>query len=264
MKKFGMMMAAIIAVMSGSGCSTALMTNTAEYEKKTEIDGTITEKRKAHNSVKALGDRAVEQNLKGSLADATDEDLSAGIRESSQKSESGAIVELIKVGINKLGDLGVAYLGGRAQKEDAGSSGSSGGAGGSGASSSSSGASGMVAASYEIRTVQGAEGSPSIVILGNKASAGGCGLCKSLDKKLDYSEMSSDFCAASIIDADMTSNNAVFKKYAPAGRFKFPYVRVYDGDGVLKGEFEARGALASQAAILAKAEAFIPSCTVIP
>ena len=261
MKKFSVMLAALVAVLVGSGCSTALMSNTATYEKTTMPDGVIKEKRVAKNNFKAVGDRAVEQDLSGAMADATAEDLSAGVRESKQKSESGAIAAAITNLGGKALDVAGAYFGMKANAVPGGA-----GSGGvnAAAATGSRGSSGAATASYEIRTVQGAEGSPSIVILGNKAPTGGCGLCKSLDKKLDYSEMSSDFCAASIIDADMTSNSAVFKKYAPAGGFKFPYVCVYDGDGVLKGEFEARGVLASQAAILAKSAEFIPSCAVSP
>ena len=98
MKKFNVF-AALVAVLVVCGCSTALVSNLATYEKTTAPDGTVTEKRHAENRISALGDRAVEQNLKGSLADATEDDLSAGVRESGQRSESGAIAEVAKEGL---------------------------------------------------------------------------------------------------------------------------------------------------------------------
>lgn len=105
MKKVHMMLAALVAALVVGGCSTALVSNVATYEKTTAPDGTVTEKRHAENSIKAMGDRAVEQNLKGSLADATEDDLSAGVRESGQRSESGAIAEVAKESLGLARDL---------------------------------------------------------------------------------------------------------------------------------------------------------------
>lgn len=92
-----------------SGCATALVRNHATFE-KTNPDG-VTEKRTATNSIRAFGDRAVEQNLKGSLADATEEDLSAGISEANQKSEAGVIAEGLFNVLGKGIEAATAYLG---------------------------------------------------------------------------------------------------------------------------------------------------------
>ena len=81
----------LVICMMQTGCASARVTNEANY-KVTSPDGTVVERR-ACNRIFALGDKAVEQNLKGSLADATDADLSAGIQESTQKSEAGVIAE---------------------------------------------------------------------------------------------------------------------------------------------------------------------------
>ena len=90
-----MMMVAVALMLMAcalqTGCASARVVNEASY-KVTAADGTVTE-RHAVNRIFALGDKAVEQNLKGSLADATEADLSAGIQESTQKSESGVIAE---------------------------------------------------------------------------------------------------------------------------------------------------------------------------
>jgi hypothetical protein len=107
MKKTGMMMCAVAALVV-SGCSTAWVSNEAR-SRVTSPDGTVTE-RFAQNRIKAFGDRAVEQNLKGSLADATEADLSAGIQESAQQSESGAVVEFMGRTVETLGRVGEAYL----------------------------------------------------------------------------------------------------------------------------------------------------------
>lgn len=107
MKKTGMMMCAVAALVV-TGCSTAWVSNEARY-RVTSPDGTVTE-RFAQNKIKAFGDRAVEQNLKGSLADATEADLSAGIQESAQQSESGAVVEFMGRTVETLGRVGEAYL----------------------------------------------------------------------------------------------------------------------------------------------------------
>ena len=104
-----MVVAAVCAVVCG--CSTALVRNEARF-KSVDKDGVVTE-RVAVNTIKAIGDRAVEQNLKGSLADATEGDLSAGIQESKQKSESGAIIEFLGTLTKEAGGLLGAYLSGR-------------------------------------------------------------------------------------------------------------------------------------------------------
>ncbi len=100
---------AILAAVFVGGCATALVKNKAVYE-KTGADG-VTEKRTAINSIRAFGDRAVEQNLKGSLADATEEDLSAGISEANQKSEAGVIAEGLFNVLGKGIEAATAYLG---------------------------------------------------------------------------------------------------------------------------------------------------------
>lgn len=92
-----------------SGCATALVRNHATFE-KTGPDG-VTEKRTAINTIRAFGDRAVEQNLKGSLADATEEDLSAGISEANQKSEAGVIAAGLFNVLGKGIEAATAYFG---------------------------------------------------------------------------------------------------------------------------------------------------------
>ena len=108
MKKamMAIMVAAVCVVVCG--CSTALVRNEARF-KSTAKDGTVTE-RVAVNTIKAIGDRAVEQNLKGSLADATEGDLSAGIQESAQKSESGAFFEFLGATVKEAGELAKMYM----------------------------------------------------------------------------------------------------------------------------------------------------------
>lgn len=98
----------LLALAVLTGCSTAMVSNVARCT-TTAPDGTVTE-RYAQNTIKAFGDRAVEQNLKGSLADATEADLSAGIQESAQKSESGAVVEFMGRTVETIGRIGEAYL----------------------------------------------------------------------------------------------------------------------------------------------------------
>lgn len=99
---------AILAAVFLGGCATALVKNKAVYE-RTGADG-VTEKRTAVNTIRAFGDRAVEQNLKGSLADATAEDLSAGISEATQKSEAGVIAEGLFNVLGKGIDIAAAYI----------------------------------------------------------------------------------------------------------------------------------------------------------
>lgn len=114
MKRICMTMCAAALVLAGgliTGCATARVENEARCT-VTAPDGTVTE-RFAKNKIFAMGDKAVEQNLKGSLADATEGDLSAGIQESAQKSESGVIAQGMFALGGKALELGVEYLKGR-------------------------------------------------------------------------------------------------------------------------------------------------------
>ena len=105
-------------------------------------------------------------------------------------------------------------------------------------------------------SIDGGEGSPTIVILGNRAT---CGYCKTLWGTVDFGAVSSDLCGASVVDADLTANPEVYKASRPKDTaFSYPLIMVYNEKKEFAGKFVARNM--SQAAIIAKVKELVPSC----
>ena len=105
-------------------------------------------------------------------------------------------------------------------------------------------------------SIDGGEGSPTIVILGNRAA---CGYCKTLWSTVDFGSVSSDLCGASVVDADLTANPEVYKASRPKDTaFSYPLIMVYNEKKEFAGKFVARNM--SQAAIIAKVKELVPSC----
>ena len=105
-------------------------------------------------------------------------------------------------------------------------------------------------------SIDGGEGSPTIVILGNRAT---CGYCKTLWSTVDFGAVSSDLCGASVVDADLTANPDVYKASRPKDTaFSYPLIMVYNEKKEFAGKFVARNM--SQAAIIAKVKELVPSC----
>ena len=105
-------------------------------------------------------------------------------------------------------------------------------------------------------SIDGGEGSPTIVILGNRAA---CGYCKTLWSTVDFGSVSSDLCGASVVDADLTANPDVYKASRPKDTsFSYPLIMVYNEKKEFAGKFVARNM--SQAAIIAKVKELVPSC----
>ena len=106
------------------------------------------------------------------------------------------------------------------------------------------------------RSIDGGEGSPTIVILGNRAT---CSYCKTLWGTVDFGAVSSDLCGASVVDADLTANPEVYKASRPKDTaFSYPLIMVYNEKKEFAGKFVARNM--SQAAIIAKVKELVPSC----
>ena len=106
------------------------------------------------------------------------------------------------------------------------------------------------------RSIDGGEGSPTIVILGNRAA---CGYCKILWSTVDFGAVSSDLCGASVVDADLTDNPEVYKALRPKDTaWSYPLIMVYNEKKGFAGKFVARNM--SQAAIIAKVKGLVPSC----
>lgn len=105
-------------------------------------------------------------------------------------------------------------------------------------------------------SIDGGEGSPTIVILGNRAA---CSYCKTLWSTVDFGAVSSDLCGASVVDADLTANPEVYKASRPKDTaFSYPLIMVYNEKKEFAGKFVARNM--SQAAIIAKVKELVPSC----
>lgn len=105
-------------------------------------------------------------------------------------------------------------------------------------------------------SIDGGEGSPTIVVLGNRAA---CSYCKTLWGTVDFGAVSSDLCGASVVDADLTANPEVYKTSRPKDTaFSYPLIMVYNEKKEFAGKFVARNM--SQAAIIAKVKELVPSC----
>lgn len=105
-------------------------------------------------------------------------------------------------------------------------------------------------------SIDGGEGSPTIVVLGNRAA---CSYCKTLWDTVDFGAVSSDLCGASVVDADLTANPEVYKTSRPKDTaFSYPLIMVYNEKKEFAGKFVARNM--SQAAIIAKVKELVPSC----
>ena len=115
---------------------------------------------------------------------------------------------------------------------------------------------GSVVAKSADGSIDGGEGSPTIVILGNRAA---CGYCKTLWSTVDFGSVSSDLCGASVVDADLTANPDVYKASRPKDTaFSYPLIMVYNEKKEFAGKFVARNM--SQGAIIAKVKELVPSC----
>ncbi len=113
-----------------------------------------------------------------------------------------------------------------------------------------------VAAKSVDGSIDGGEGSPTIVVLGNRAA---CSYCKTLWGTVDFGAVSSDLCGASVVDADLTANPEVYKASRPKDTaFSYPLIMVYNEKKEFAGKFVARNM--SQAAIIAKVKELVPSC----
>lgn len=113
-----------------------------------------------------------------------------------------------------------------------------------------------VVAKLEDRSIDGGDGSPTIVILGNRAA---CSYCKTLWSTVDFGSVSSDLCGASVVDADLTASPEVYKASRPKDTaFSYPLIMVYNEKKEFAGKFVARNM--SQAAIIAKVKELVPSC----
>ena len=116
--------------------------------------------------------------------------------------------------------------------------------------------SGSVVVKSADRSIDGGEGSPTVVILGNRAA---CGYCKTLWSTVDFGAVSSDLCGASVVDADLTDNPEVYKASRPKDTaWSYPLIMVYNEKKGFAGKFVARNM--SQAAIIAKVKELVPSC----
>jgi hypothetical protein len=105
-------------------------------------------------------------------------------------------------------------------------------------------------------SIDGGEGSLTIVVLGNRAA---CSYCKTLWGTVDFGAVSSDLCGASVVDADLTANPEVYKTSRPKDTaFSYPLIMVYNEKKEFAGKFVARNM--SQAAIIAKVKELVPSC----
>lgn len=105
-------------------------------------------------------------------------------------------------------------------------------------------------------SIDGGEGSPTIVVLGNRAA---CSYCKTLWGTVDFGAVSSDLCGASVVDADLTANPEAYKASRPKDTaFSYPLIMVYNEKKEFAGKFVARNM--SQAAIIAKVKELVPSC----
>ena len=114
----------------------------------------------------------------------------------------------------------------------------------------------IVAAQSADGSIDGGEGSPTIVVLGNRAA---CSYCKTLWGTVDFGVVSSDLCGASVVDADLTANPEVYKASRPKDTaFSYPLIMVYNEKKEFAGKFVARNM--SQAAIIAKVKELVPSC----
>lgn len=114
----------------------------------------------------------------------------------------------------------------------------------------------IVAAKSADGSIDGGEGSPTIVVLGNRAA---CSYCKTLWGTVDFGAVSSDLCGASVVDADLTANPEAYKASRPKDTaFSYPLIMVYNEKKEFAGKFVARNM--SQAAIIAKVKELVPSC----
>ena len=99
------------------------------------------------------------------------------------------------------------------------------------------------------------EGVPVVAILGNRVT---CSRCRTLWEGLDAAALSEDLCGASVIDADKASNPSEYARLRPSGGFAYPLAVVYNADGTLAGQFDARDMTQTQVA--AKVKALVPAC----
>ena len=100
-----------------------------------------------------------------------------------------------------------------------------------------------------------ASGKYGIVVIGNRK---GCPLCRSLWKPTFEADVEKSLPEGDVIDADLTDNPALYKKYLPAEQFVYPYCIIFDAQGKRVGAFTARGV--DTAGFIAKVSELCPEC----
>ncbi|OQA09441.1 MAG: hypothetical protein BWY66_00540 [bacterium ADurb.Bin374] len=100
-----------------------------------------------------------------------------------------------------------------------------------------------------------ASGKAVAVFLGNRAT---CSYCKKLAALNPEPYIETVLSDVDWIDADKVTASATYAKYRPKTGFSYPFIRVYDEDGVFKGEFVARNMTLEK--IAAKIKEVCPSC----
>jgi hypothetical protein len=100
-----------------------------------------------------------------------------------------------------------------------------------------------------------ASGKYGIVVIGNRK---GCPLCRSLWQPTFEADVEKVLPDADVIDADLTDNPALYKKYLPKEQFVYPYCIIFDAQGKRVGAFTARGV--DTAGFTAKVSELCPEC----
>ena len=98
-------------------------------------------------------------------------------------------------------------------------------------------------------------GKYAIVVLGNRK---GCPLCRALWKPGFEAEVEKALPGADVIDADMTEQPKLYRKYFPTEKWVYPYVIVFTPSGERIGAFTARGEQAKN--FIAEVEKLCPGC----
>ena len=100
-----------------------------------------------------------------------------------------------------------------------------------------------------------AAGKYGIIVLGNRK---GCPLCRALWKPGFEAEVEKALPGADVIDADMTEQPKLYRKYFPTEKWGYPYVIVFTPSGERIGAFTARGEAAKN--FISEVEKLCPGC----
>jgi len=104
-----------------------------------------------------------------------------------------------------------------------------------------------------------ADGKYAVAVIGNRK---GCPLCRALWAPGFEADVENALPEADVVDADLTDNPALYKKYSSAEVSVYPYAIVFGKDGKRIGAFIARGVDA--AGFAAKVAEICPECSVQP